>query len=93
MFPVKCHSTSLVAIEHSFNRRFLKIISSFQKAAMTCFCVAQLKFRIKGQRTYSYNITVNKELTYTIDDDNKHSSNAIKILFLADEKKKEKDQT
>lgn len=52
-----------------------------------------LSLELKHNELMVTNIAVNKELTYTIDDDNKHSSNAIKILFRADEKKKEKDQT
>ena len=55
------------------------------------FCVAQqLDSGIKGHHVYGYKYTVNEELTYTIDDDNKHRSNVIKVLFRDVEKKKNK---
>lgn len=88
-------------MEHSFNRTFLnqtflipiflkKGNSFFLKASMKWFCVAQLNSKIKGHHVYGHKYTVNEEFTCTIDHDNKHSSNAIKFLFLDDEKKRNK---
>ena len=57
---------------------------------MACFCVAKINSRIKGHPVYGYKFTHNEELTCTIDDDNKHSINAIKVLFRDNEKKKNK---
>ena len=53
------------------------------------FFVAQLNSNssIKGPHVYVYKYTVNKELTCAIDDNNKHSINAIKFLFCHDGKK------
>lgn len=59
---------------------------------MACFCVCMLFlfpcYRIKWHHVYGYKYAVKEELTYITDDDNKHSSNAIKVLFRNDEKKK-----
>lgn len=52
--------------------------------AFFCFCVIELN----GTIFMGYKYTVKEELTCIIDDDNNHSSNAIKILFRNDEKKK-----
>ena len=53
---------------------------------LACFFLF-LCYRIKWHHIYGYKYTVKEELTCIIDDDNNHSSNAIKILFRNDEKK------
>ena len=59
---------------------------------MTSFCVAKLNSRIKGHHVYEYKYTVNEELACMIEDDNKHSKNAIKVLFRGKEGKQDKQK-
>ena len=50
-------------------------------------CTTQLK--VEGHHVNGYKYPVNKKLTCAVDHNNNDNSNAIKVLFRNDEKKKE----
>ena len=56
---------------------------------MACFCVAQIKSRVKRHHLYEYKYAVGEEVECLIDTDNKYSTNVIKVEPNTGEKEKQ----